>query len=394
MLHALTCPPEFRREAILAIPSRRTSELLVGGPLDILARMCSRTPVRAALINTLPEHRGRAAAGRWDNVESSLEQARADPRWVSRILTVDSNERCVAAAILHRLRDGAKLPKDFMEQMSVVADHMITRTLFLGGFYRGLGGGVACAGESVTDPLTWLRLITEQARATAEEEECHLAAIAVPDDQLGAVLSGWGRAAVVFQGGFWPTMDLNGARSREEFSARQSRRVQRLLNSDDISVRESGLVTTEQPLTTSLIQEAAPLISVVAQNNGLDLPARLAAFRLEQWSSIPGDYFAFVTRDEAGALLGASFGRIRDRVLQMADIGMRTPFWARRALYSQLMFSEPLRYACEHGLISVELGGGHPDAKALRGATIVPLWTIIDDETRASHAPKTDGSEH
>jgi hypothetical protein len=94
------------------------------------------------------------------------------------------------------------------------------------------------------------------------------------------------------------------------------------------------------------------------------------------WNYEKSTTVAFTVTGEDGELSGITFARVREKALELYEIGMRDDFPQRRSLYASLCFVGPLEYAESRGLQSVELGIGHPLPKRIRGARQEPLWHL------------------
>lgn len=144
---------------------------------------------------------------------------------------------------------------------------------------------------------------------------------------------------------------------------------------------ELGLETTVVPWE-DVLDDAVPLVAAVKEAHAEPDHPRLIRMRLEQW--LTHDTVAPVAfrvdRGREGPL-AVSFGwRWRDW-LQLYEIGLvDRGLPARHIAYVEAMVYAPLRFAAASGCETLTLGLGSTEPKRLRGATLEPVFALVQRE--------------
>jgi predicted N-acyltransferase len=124
------------------------------------------------------------------------------------------------------------------------------------------------------------------------------------------------------------------------------------------------------------IEQAAPLLAELQQRYGLvDTADDMRRYLARQAAELDDRSVVFAWRAE-GRLLGFALFFELDGVLYARSVGFDAPYVGSGAYFS-VAFYEPLRYAIERGLRELRFGGGTYEAKLLRGACPVPLWSLV-----------------
>ena len=136
--------------------------------------------------------------------------------------------------------------------------------------------------------------------------------------------------------------------------------------------REAGYDVTVGELTPWL-DEAGALLANVQRRYGHKADAADMSDHLAAQIRNLGEHVAFLCTDDRG-LAGFSLGFPFGGTLWMRAGGFAYERLRRSAEYFNLAYYLPIRWAYEHDIRNAHLGIESLDAKALRGATLSPLW--------------------
>lgn len=144
------------------------------------------------------------------------------------------------------------------------------------------------------------------------------------------------------------------------------------------SFARSGDSIRIQQLETEMIGSLAPLLANVQRNHGsavsdqhvADYLHRCSAGGLKKHSVV---FTCYQENEIVGFSLGYHFGSS----LIMRVVGLDYPRVSQNGGYFSLLMHEPIRYACQKGLASVDLGIEGYRTKLLRGADFEPLWSLL-----------------
>lgn len=124
-------------------------------------------------------------------------------------------------------------------------------------------------------------------------------------------------------------------------------------------------------------REAAALIANVQRKYGEDETAEEVAVSLcRQADALVGHDVVFCCRDEAGRLAGVALMYRWRNSLYARAVGFDYPRLRGACEYFAVTYYLPLEYMASHGLVRLHLGIDAWTAKALRGATLRPLWAV------------------
>lgn len=127
-------------------------------------------------------------------------------------------------------------------------------------------------------------------------------------------------------------------------------------------------------------QEIAPLATEHLRRYGSAITADLMEKRLaEQVAYLDGVSRVILCRKGRG-LVGFALFYEWEKHLYARMVGMSTDA-KRYAAYFNLTYYQPLRQATEEGLRQLHLGPDSYEAKLLRGARLLPLWSVVTERT-------------
>lgn len=319
---------------------------------------------------------------RWEYTSVSLAPARLetlhrDARWTVRYAVALSGDEPTVLLPLYRskspsISDCYHDPgRQFAEIPSAPSD---ARRWVLAGGAGDLAGGFLVLPE-VGDSAESRVALARRAAEVAKGEGCSIAAFYVREPEVEPFLRAWGDAAITVNAGEAAEIPMPFGTLTEyldSFSSHRRRRIRK----DWRDFAALGLSSAFQP-AREMFEEAAHL--VVAQRARLGIPdhPRLAAYRLQRWSSAgQGRYLCFSVRGTNGRLLAATFGCDTGNTLDMYEIGLASDPEVRLAAYLESGYYAPIRYAVHAGCARIEIGIGAPAAKRLRGAVFTPVHSV------------------
>jgi hypothetical protein len=309
-------------------------------------------------------------------------QRGSDGRWRARYLRAVDGDRLVGMVPLYTATGGtwpdpAYDPGTWGLPDGTAAGCTADRSLLVGG-YADLRSGLPVDDDLLagSGPRTLLARI---ARLAAEEGRCLVLPYAYTRakqalDRACEGAIGWtvlGREA-----------HLRGV-SEPGWEAAQRKPVRYNLRHDRALIAEAGLRVGI--LSWPQAEKAASLL--IAEHNvrkGQPDHPEFVTMRNQQWDACPSVEFT-VFAGRAGTAAGFVTGWVWRDELEIYEIGLRGEESPQRfALYLDLVFHQPIRFAQERGLRCIRLGPAAERAKAGRGAQFEDLYggVLNMDETR------------
>lgn len=330
---------------------------------------------RSSRAGSKPALSGRFEFGWPDFHEESLRAMRAEPRWLTDCLEeTDGGVLLGALQVSWPRRPG--IPRGLLgDRVGAILPGPAERVLVVGGTTRYVGGALV---RSRTDPwasAAVLRTIARRAADLAAEQEATMVAPAVPHDQVPILQEAWPGARCV-PGDLWAAIELGGAVDPSAFVAALPKDVRYNWRRDQARFEASGLILERQQYDDDLAGEAAALIADVARRNGVNDDPVLVRWRLDQWRAQSAGRALCLTARDGKELIGACFVRVTDDLVDAFEVGLHPDHPARHTVYAAVTFQATVRLAIDSGVNRVELGIGHSETKARRGAMLTRLWNI------------------
>jgi len=256
--------------------------------------------------------------------------------------------------------------------------------LFVGGLHRMHGGAFAGVELSAQRRDAVYGALFRQGQQVARQLDRRAVALFVPQEQADVAdavldrpprrLPAPPRAHIV---GLDRFADLDG------YTAAQTKAVRHTLRRDQRRLA-GRTVEVEAPARLSTLLDASGLIVGVKANNGIRDSPRLTRMRLTAEygqpfaaQAGPESYVAWCLRSPGGDLTGYSLAALEQRHLTMIEIGLSDTSPTRGDDYVLLELLGPVQYGLQHGVGSIDLGGGHLDPKLSRGAVLIPSYHLI-----------------
>jgi hypothetical protein len=222
-----------------------------------------------------------------------------------------------------------------------------------------------------TDLRAWVAVAEQAARDSAS------AAIPYLERQLAAALS------ALLPGRPVP---LSGARCQislpegdvDGYLARLSRSRRGLVRAEWRAFAAGGATIEVDRLAAGMVGVLAPLLANVQHRHGSSVRVEQVAEYLHGCQSHGlGNSTVLITCRYGDEVVGFSLCYEFGSSLVVRVVGLDYARVGRHAEYFTLLVHEPVRYALSRGLTTVDLGTEGYRAKVLRGATLVPLWTVL-----------------
>ena len=262
----------------------------------------------------------------------------------------------------------------------------------LGILFPGLAGGssllrppylIAGAGRGyratamARDPAAMTSLMAASIRASAET--AGLAVFYLDTADAGAVVSALhelGRPATPMFTDAEAVIKINGGSLAEHIAASRSRLRQRFRREMAL-FGSSGLRLVRQPLEPCLDQ-LVQLQYELQQRHGQDWNLARTERSLRRLSAAsPADPLLLLAVDESGKPVGFSLSYPWNDTLYVRATGYAYARLRGACEYFTLTCYEPIRHAAQAGRSRVHLGLESLQAKLIRGAELVPLWSVV-----------------
>jgi predicted N-acyltransferase len=164
--------------------------------------------------------------------------------------------------------------------------------------------------------------------------------------------------------------------SFEEYLRQFARRRRGTLKAEINAFESTGAEVREDSLGATYGQ-IAPLLARLRRKHGASETARDVARHLrEQAEALDGISRVFLEM-RAGRVVGFSLCYEWAGALYVRAAGFDNELGSARFAYFNLALYRPLRHAIEHDLREINLGASSYQAKISRGASLIPLWSII-----------------
>jgi hypothetical protein len=169
-----------------------------------------------------------------------------------------------------------------------------------------------------------------------------------------------------------PDGDVDG------YLARLSRSRRGLVRSEWRAFAAGGATIEVGRLEDGMVGVLAPLLANVQHRHGSSVRVEQVAEYLHGCRSCGlGDSTVLITCRYGDQVVGFSLSYEFGSALVVRVVGLDYARVGRHGEYFTLLAHEPVRYALSRGLTVVDLGTEGYRAKVLRGATLVPLWTVL-----------------
>jgi hypothetical protein len=173
----------------------------------------------------------------------------------------------------------------------------------------------------------------------------------------------------------WCTLELNGARTLDEFFDSQPRKSRQTWHRDQRDAERLGLVHEVVGFDDETTRAAAPWIADVARRNGLSEHHQLTRWRMTGYKSRPGQSSYIRVSDGRGAVAYTAC-RTWGTALEAHTVGIDPAVSDRRSVYHYAAYMAPLAAALAAGRSQVEYGCGHEQPKLARGCDAVTVWRV------------------
>jgi Acetyltransferase (GNAT) domain len=169
-----------------------------------------------------------------------------------------------------------------------------------------------------------------------------------------------------------PDGDVDG------YLARLSRSRRGLVRAEWRAFAASGATIEVGRLEQGMEGVLAPLLANVQHRHGSSVRVEQVAEYLHGCQSHGlRDSTVLITCRHGDQVVGFSLAYEFGSALVVRVVGLDYERVGRHGEYFTLLVHEPVRYALSRGLTVVDLGTEGYRAKVLRGATLVPLWTVL-----------------
>ena len=299
-------------------------------------------------------------------------QREADGRWRSRYLRAMDRGRLAAVVPLYTATGGtwpdpAYDPGTWGLPDGAAGDCAVERSLLVGG-YADLRTGLPVDADLLDGP--GLRgLLAPIARLAAAEDRCLVFPYVYPRARRALDRACDGAIAWTVLG---REAHIRGV-SEPGWEAAQRKPVRYNLRHDRALIAEAGLRVG----ILSWPQAEKPASQLIAEHNlrkGRPDHPEFVRMRNQQWDSCASVEFT-VFAGRAGPAAGFVTGWVWRDELEIYEIGLRGEEGPQRfALYLDLVFHQPIRFAQERGLRGIRLGPAAERAKAGRGADFEDLY--------------------
>lgn len=219
----------------------------------------------------------------------------------------------------------------------------------------------------------WVRACLD----AVSESGCRSAAIPYLDAASAGPLTGLLPGRPVLLSGGRCVLDVKGG-DIEEFVAGLGSSARHAIRTDRREFARGGRQLTVGPLDPSMIDSLAPLLANVQHRHGSVVTVGQVAATLRGYcaAGLAERAVVFGCREGADLIAFSLCYRFGD-ALTLRVVGLDYARIGRRAEYFMLLVYEPVRYALQHRLTSIDLGAEGFRAKIRRGARFVPLWSIM-----------------
>ncbi|WP_240955586.1 GNAT family N-acetyltransferase [Micromonospora sp. HNM0581] len=323
-----------------------------------------------------PALSGKFEFGWPDFHEESLRAMHTEPRWLSDCLE-EADGGMLLGALQVSWPRRAGIPRGLLgDRVRAAVPGPSERVLVVGSTTRYVGGALV---RERTDPWASsavLRTLARRAGDLAAEQKATLVALAVPHGQVPILQQAWPTARCA-PCDLWATIDLAGATTPAAFVATLPREVRYNWRRDRARFDASGLTLDREACSDELLDEAAGLVADVARRNGVDDDPMLVRWRLDQWCRHSAGRVLCLTVRDGKELIGVCFVRVTGDLVDAFEVGLHAEHPARHTVYATIVFRATVELATECGVDRVELGIGHPETKAHRGASLTRLWNVV-----------------
>ncbi|MGK2881706.1 MAG: hypothetical protein ACSLE6_13245 [Mycobacterium sp.] len=308
----------------------------------------------------------------------------------------DLDQLVVEDEIAHALQDTRFEP--VVRELAVAADsdpvracHLVLRRpQSLSSSYRGLlklgravegpmlfvGGGVAGGRSAFTVPLgvddsAAARAVLDDGTALAKDLGVRPVFVsAIPPLAQAARERGF----ATWQTSQWSSLWVGEHASLSSFIDGYPRKPRQVWRRDRRIADELGAETEVCQVDSSVITAAAPMVTSVAEMNGMRQPVRASEWALSSLVDRPGDLIALRTLVQ-GRVAAFTFCRRSGNYLDVHTVGVSPDVDNRRDIYQVATYLAPVRFAIESGCHYAGFGTDHPVPKVLRGCLQEALET-------------------
>ncbi len=175
-----------------------------------------------------------------------------------------------------------------------------------------------------------------------------------------------------------PSADTGDTGGFEGYLRRLSGSRRRLVRAERRAFAAGGATVEVGRLEPDLVGSLAPLLANVQHRYGSSVPVDQVAEYLHGCQEHGlRDSTVLVTCRYGGDLVGFSLSYEFGAALVVRVVGLDYARVGRHGEYFTLLVHEPVRHALARGLTAVDLGTEGYRTKVLRGAALVPLWTVL-----------------
>jgi hypothetical protein len=269
--------------------------------------------------------------------------------------------------------DIARFSRQYQEQLGVSG--VTGPALLIGGGLAQFRAGAWTRAKDGQGRAAVVSAMVRKALTRARENGSRAIGLFVADPDVGAFQAAADAAPRSQPRYGWCTLELNGARTLDEFFNSQPRKSRQTWHRDQRDGERLGLVHEVVGFDDEITRAAAPLIADVSRRNGLAEHHQLTRWRMSGYRKRPGQSSYIRVSNDRGVVAYTAC-RTWGTALQAHTVGIDPTVSDRRSVYHYSAYLAPLAAALEAGLSQVEYGIAHEQPKLARGCHAVTVWQV------------------
>jgi hypothetical protein len=296
-----------------------------------------------------------------------------DARLTYSEVTVKDGNGTAGRLALVSINKAEKFSAQFLEQLGIPG--LTGPVLLIGGGMAQFRAGVW---TRATDPRERATVVSDMVReslARASDGRARPVGLFVADQDVAAFEAAGSVLPRSRPSHGWCTLDLNGARTMDEFLGQQRRKSRQTWHRDMRDAERLCLAYEVMDLDDATTLAAASLIADVSRRNGQAEHDQLVRWRMAGFQHRPGKSYYIRTSDSRGVVAFTGC-RIYGTTLQSHTIGIDPAVSDRRSVYHYAAYLAPLLEALAAGQAQVEFGITHELPKLARGCDSTSLWQV------------------
>ncbi|MFV2088602.1 hypothetical protein [Micromonospora sp. LOL_021] len=157
-------------------------------------------------------------------------------------------------------------------------------------------------------------------------------------------------------------------------------KIRSVLKRDLAAIRRHEVVSRVDDWTNRRPEELEADVYLIAAHKarfGLPDHPELVALRMSHWTRV-SHVQPLVFHARTAHIEGVLTALLWSNELELHELGLSgEPSRERQAVYAELVFHAPMRFAASHGLTRIRAGLEASTAKYVRGATLAPVFTAV-----------------